>query len=162
MNIVYCHIPERENVMADGLTCFPVAQLDPAEPFEYYRGIVIYVRSNREEELPSYRTGVLGRIGVTYLVGDEDKTRGEDARWMTREEKEVRSYRAEVLGHVEEAYSMDGKTCREEENMVAKLIIEKDDISLLAKWKNLIGRSWYGGLVIWKLFGKIAKSDGSH
>lgn len=41
MNVTYCHIPGRENVIADGLSLLPLAHLDPAEALEYHRGIDI-------------------------------------------------------------------------------------------------------------------------
>lgn len=48
-------------------------------------------------------------------------------------EEGVQSYRARMLDQVEETYLVDGKACRENENMVTKLVIEKDDIPLLTK-----------------------------
>lgn len=58
-----------------------------------------------------------------------------------QEEEHVRSCRVGVLGQFKETYMVDGKTCHEDENMVTKLVIEKNDVRLLAKLKNLIGSS---------------------
>lgn len=81
----------------------------------------------------SCKEGVLSRIEGTCLVDDEDKACGEDWRMRTRDEKKVQSCRAGVLDWVEETYLVNGKTCRDNENMVTKLIIEKNNVSLLAK-----------------------------
>lgn len=82
---------------------------------------------------------MLGQIEETCLVDEEDKACSEDRRMIAGEQDEVRSCRAGVLVQVEETYLVDGKTCREDVNKVTKSVIEKSEVPLLAKYKNLVG-----------------------